>query len=81
MHTFDLRSSLLSFSLLRITNAFDAMKSGEEMEIIAGRSPTDKATLADIKRILPRGSYDIVCDLTPAQDESAIVLRLRKNQS
>jgi TusA-related sulfurtransferase len=78
MHTFDLRLSLIPFSLLRITNEFKNMDPDEELEIITGVSPIDKATLEDVKRILNRDSYDIVSNQTTEGNDPVVIMRLRK---
>jgi TusA-related sulfurtransferase len=78
MHTFDLRLSLIPFSLLRISNVFRKMEPGEELEIIAGVSQIDKATSEDVKRILNRNSYDIVSNQTTEGNDPVVIMRLRK---
>ena len=78
MYFFDLRLSLLPFSLLRITNTFRQMKPGEEIEIVCGVTAIEKATLDDVKRILSRDNYDIVSNETLDGDDPAIVIKLKK---
>ena len=79
MYSFDLRLSLIPFSLLRITNTFRQMKPGEAMEIVSGASDIDAATMEDIKRILPRSGYDIISNETMDDDDGPIIrLRLMK---
>lgn len=81
MYSFDLRLSLIPFSLLRITNTFRQMKPGEEMEILAGASDIDVATMEDIKRILPQSGYDTISDDTLDDDGPTIRIRLRKKET
>lgn len=78
MYHFDLRSSLIPFSMLRIANTFGKMKIGEEIEIVSGISEIDRQTLKDIKRILSSDSYDIIEIRRAKDDGSVIVTRLRK---
>lgn len=80
MYSFDLRLTLIPFSLLRITNTFTLMRSGEEMEIISGAGEVDAATMEDIKRILPRSSYDIIASESLHDNGPTIRLRLRKKK-
>jgi TusA-related sulfurtransferase len=81
MYCFDLRSSLIPFSLLRITNTYRQMKPGEEIEILSGSSAVDKETLTDIKRILTSENYDSVEDELLEGDDVVIVTRLRKQST
>ncbi len=78
MATFDLRRTLIPFSLLQITNAFNAMRSGEEMEVLSGVDQTQAAIFNDLLRILPRSGYQLISRQTIAGEEPAIRLRLRK---
>jgi hypothetical protein len=81
MVSFDLRETLLPFSLLQITNLFREMLPGEEMEILAGTDPTETSILKDILLILPRAEYDLVSRETIVHDSPATRLRLKKKQS
>jgi hypothetical protein len=54
------------------------MDPDEELEIITGVSPIDKATLEDVKRILNRDSYDIVSNQMTEGDDPMVIIRLRK---
>lgn len=78
MATFDLRRTLIPFSLLQITNAFNAMQSGEEMEVLSGVNQTEAAIFKDLMRILPRSGYDLISKEVIAGEDPAIQLRLRK---
>jgi len=81
MVSFDLRQTLLPFSLLQITNAFRQMKPGDEMEIVAGVDGVDVAIYKDILRILPRADYDLLSKENLVGDDPIMRLRLRKKQS
>ena len=78
MATFDLRRTLIPFSLLQITNAFSSMQSGEEMEVLSGVDPSEAAIVNDLMQILPRSAYELISRQVVAGDEPAIHLRLRK---
>jgi TusA-related sulfurtransferase len=55
MLSFDLRESIISFSLLEITYHFKKMRSGEVMEIWGA----DESTISRLKNMLPTNSYTI----------------------
>jgi TusA-related sulfurtransferase len=56
MESFDLRETIISFSLLQITNYFKKMNHGEVLEIIF----TDQRIAEDLKCILPELSYELI---------------------
>lgn len=56
MVTFDLRETVISFSLLRISSHFKSMTPGEACEILY----SDKAIEKDMERILPGKEYECV---------------------
>jgi hypothetical protein len=78
MVTFDLRETLIPFSLLEITNVFRGMKPGEEMEIFAGVTHIDAAILKDVLLILPQTDYDLISRENRVGDNPVTRLRLRK---
>ena len=80
MLTFDLRETLLPFSLLQITNLFREMKPGEEMQIFAGVSRIDATILRDVMLILPRTDYDLLAKENLDGDDPVTRLRLRKKK-
>jgi len=55
MDSFDLRETIIPFSLLQITNHFKRMKPGEVIEIIAN----DASVVKDLKSILPELEYEL----------------------
>ena len=71
MLSFDLRESLIPFSLLKITNALAQMKPGDVMEIIAGQA----CICNELQRLLPDSGYRIISSQT--RDRSGPVIRLR----
>jgi TusA-related sulfurtransferase len=78
MVTFDLRETLIPFSLLEITNVFRGMQPGEEMEIFAGVTHIDAAILKDVMLILPQTDYDLISRENRVGDDPVTRLRLRK---
>jgi tRNA 2-thiouridine synthesizing protein A len=78
MVSFDLRQTLIPFSLLQIANAFRTMKPGEEMEIVAGVKPVDAVIFKDVIRILPQTDYVLISKDNLTGDDPATRLRLRK---
>ena len=74
MISFDLRESLIPFSLLKITNTFSQMKSGEVMEIIAGET----CVCSELKRLLPDSGCRILVDKTVDRSGTGIRVRLTK---
>jgi TusA-related sulfurtransferase len=74
MESFDLRDTIIPFSLLQIANHFQQMKSGEEIEVIGN----DPGIASDIKKILPSSEYRIIA-VDQWQDNSRnFRLRLKK---
>ncbi len=80
MLTFDLRDTLLPFSLLQITNLFREMKPGEEMQIFAGVSHIDATILRDVMLILPQTDYDLIAKENLDGEDPVTRLRLRKKE-
>jgi TusA-related sulfurtransferase len=80
MVSFDLRQTLIPFSLLQIANAFRKMKPGEEMEIYAAIDAVEAAVFKDVLRILPPAGYDLLSQDDLAGDDPAVRLRLRKKR-
>jgi TusA-related sulfurtransferase len=77
MESFDLRDTIIPFSLLQIANYFQQMKSGEEIEVIGN----DPGIESDIKKILPSSEYRVVA-VDKQQDNSRnFRLRLKKEIS
>jgi len=80
MLTFDLRETLIPFSLLQVANAFRQMKPGEEMEIYAGVTHIDAAILKDVMLILPQTDYDLLSRENRVGEDPVTRLILRKKQ-
>ena len=60
MVSFDMRKTLIPFSLLKITNLFRVMKPDETLEIVADTDPTDASTLRDVLLFLTNNRYDLI---------------------
>jgi hypothetical protein len=78
MATFDLRRTLIPFSLLEITNAFNAMRAGEEIDVLCGPAQKEAAIVNDLERILPPSEFELVSSTIIAGADAAIQLKLRK---
>jgi TusA-related sulfurtransferase len=77
MESFDLRDTIVPFSLLQIANHFQRMKVGEEIEVIGN----DPGIQSDIKKILPSSESRVVA-VDPQQDNRRVFrLRLKKEVS
>lgn len=57
MYTFDLRQTIISFSLLGISNTFKEMRKGEILEILFD----EPAAPSDLLRVLPAASFRVIC--------------------
>lgn len=77
MESFNLRDTIIPFSLLQIVNHFQQMKSGEEIEIIGN----DQGIESDIKKILPSSEYRVVADDKQQDNSRNFRLRLKKEVS
>ena len=74
MAIFDLRESIIPFSLLQISNHFKSMESGEIVEILCCDASIEK----DLRCILPRREYEtLFADLT-SKERNEFCIRLRK---
>jgi len=74
MTTFDLRESIIPFSLLQISNHFKMMKPGEAMDIICPDATIEK----DLQCILPRREYEIIPLDQTSTETNVFFIRLRK---
>jgi len=74
MYKFDLRETIISFSMLQITNAFNKMKSGEVMEIIG----CDQSIPKELEYILPESEYEIFYNEILDPGGSDFRMKLRK---
>jgi TusA-related sulfurtransferase len=74
MVTFDLRTSIIPFALLEISNHFKKMKPGEVIEILSDEAGIEK----DLKCILPKAQYEITRLDSPALHRGTLFIRLRK---
>lgn len=76
MHCFDLRHTIVPFSLLRISNIFKEMAPGEIIEI----EWTDPEMHEDLLRILPRCAYEILAIENLDSEEGAYRMRFKKTK-
>jgi TusA-related sulfurtransferase len=74
MATFDLRETIIPFSLLQISNHFKRMKPGEAIEILC----CDKHIARDLSCILPRLEYEIVFSKAPETARTEFLICLKK---
>jgi TusA-related sulfurtransferase len=74
MTTFDLRESIIPFSLLQISNHFKRMKSGEVVDIICPDATVEK----DLQCILPRREYEIFLLDQAVSEINGFFIRLLK---
>ena len=74
MRSLDLRGIIQPFTFLIISNAFKEIRAGETIEILWG----DPDSLADLFKILPAASYDLVLKETIKGKDSGVRLRLKK---
>lgn len=74
MDTFDLRGTIIPFSLLQISNHFNRMQPGEIFEVVG----VDAAIENELRCILPARAYEILpCDPHPASGIGFIRVRKR----
>ena len=64
MDSFDLRHTIIPFSLLQIANHFQQMEAGDAMEIYGN----DAGIAQDLKSILPASEVTISAVETPAEE-------------
>lgn len=74
MTTFDLRETIIPFSLLQICNHFKRMKPGEVLEVLC----CDAAIEKDLRCILSGLTCEIVVSEMPGRGRGEFILRLRK---
>jgi len=74
MESFDLRDTIIPFSLLQIANYFQQMKVGEEIEIFGN----DAGIARDLKNILPASEVTMRAVETLAKGHPRFRWRLKK---
>jgi TusA-related sulfurtransferase len=77
MQSFDLRDTIIPFSLLQIAYHFQRMKAGEEIEVIGN----DPGIESDIKKILPSSEYRVVAVDKQKHNSPYFRLQLKKEVS
>ncbi len=58
MPKIDLRGLMVPFTLLKISNAFRALKKGEILEILL----SDSDAMDDLVRIIPESAYELILE-------------------
>jgi hypothetical protein len=74
MHTFDLRRTLVPFSLLEMRQRFKEMRSGDSMVVLWG----DVDSADDLLRILPASSFDVVSQTEIPGNPAGLRMELTK---
>jgi len=74
MESFDLRETIIPFSLLQITNHFKQMKSGDVIEIIL----RDTNVVRDLKSILPESECELIHMGNFKGDPPSFLMRLKR---
>ena len=76
MEIFDLRQSIIPFSLLQISNCFQRLNPGEAIEIIG----CDESVARDLKRILADAEYETIHTETQYMNGQMLKIRLTKKK-
>ena len=76
MVRFDLRGSILPFSMLRISNHFKEMKAGEILEVVW----SDPGVPHDLLRVLPASAYEVLTTEAIKSNQSQFRMRIRKKR-
>ena len=77
MHTFDLRNTIIPFSLLRIINLFKKMGPGETMEVLW----CDPSMPSDLLKVLPGNDHEVVMLEEIKGDEPGFRMQLKKTET
>ena len=76
-HKLDLRGAIVPFSLLKVIKELKLMNPGETLEVCW----SDPETPADLFKVLPDSSYELVSLEQMADDEPSYRITLEKKQS
>jgi len=76
-HKLDLRGAIVPFSLLKVIQALKLMEAGETLEVFWN----DPDTPADLFKVLPNSSYDLISLEEMAHEGSSYHLTLVKKES
>ncbi len=74
MTQLDLRGVISAFALLKASNAFKELEAGETLEILCNGAETS----AELLKVLPPASYEIVVMETAQNDASQFCIQLKK---
>lgn len=77
MDSFDLRETIVPFSLLQITNHFRQMSSGDVIEIIV----RDATIVSNLKCILPESEYELTHMGNLDGDSQDFLIHLKRKPS
>ncbi|MGD9211029.1 MAG: hypothetical protein PVI90_09630 [Desulfobacteraceae bacterium] len=75
MKTFNLRHSIIPFSLLQISNCFQKLKPGEVIEIIG----CEESVAQDLKCIIADAEYETI-PIKTAWDTPELIIRITKKK-
>ena len=73
-HKLDLRGAIVPFSLLKVIQALKLMEAGETLEVFW----SDPDTPADLFKVLPNSSYELISLEEMADEEPSYQLTLIK---
>ncbi len=76
-HKLDLRGAIVPFSLLKVIKELKLMNPGETLEVCW----SDPNTPADLFKVLPDSSYELVSLEVMSDDEPSYRITLEKKQS
>jgi len=76
MHTFDLRNTIIPFSLLRIINLFKGMSPGDTIEVLW----SDPSMPSDLLKVLPADTHTVIMLKEIQGDDPGFRMRLKKNE-
>ena len=74
MHTFDLRNTIIPFSLLRIIHLFKGMNPGDTIEVLW----SDPSMPSDLLKILPADDHEVIMMEEIKGDEHGFRMQLKK---
>jgi tRNA 2-thiouridine synthesizing protein A len=76
-HKLDLRGAIVPYSLLKVIQAVKLMQTGETLEVFW----SDPDAPADLLKVLPHSSYELICFEETADAEPSYRIQLVKKQS
>jgi len=76
MHTFDLRNTIIPFSLLRIINLFKGMNPGDTIEVLW----SDPDMPSDLLKVLPADTHEVILLEETKGNDPGFRMRLKKTK-